>query len=150
MKQTYYPQCLGAAVSFALLLPALSVAQPNPQRVIEKLDTDGDNLISYDEYEPHPQHRRDGFDSADADSDGSLSREEMEAQLARHVDEMTARRIERFEAADLDGDGVLTEEERKRAGFDRVDANDDGYISADELEVARRARREHHRPQPNA
>ena len=148
MKQTYYPQCLGAAVSFALLLPALSVAQPNPQRVIEKLDTDGDNLISYDEYEPPRQHRRDGFESADADSDGIRSREEMEAQLARHVDEMTARRIERFEAADLDGDGLVSAEERKRAGFDRMDADGDGYISADELEAAHRARRDHDRPPP--
>jgi len=116
--------------------------------VIEQLDTDGDNLISYEEFEPPRQRGRGWFEGGDADDDGNLSREEMEAQLAKQIDEMTARAIERFEAADLDGDGLVSAEERKRAGFDRIDADGDGYISADELEAAHRARRDHHRPPP--
>jgi Ca2+-binding EF-hand superfamily protein len=148
MKQIQYPQGLRVVATLALVLPGLSVAQPDSQRVMEQLDTDGDNLISYEEFEPPRQRGRDRFEGSDTDGDGNLSREEMEAQLAKQIDEMTSRAIERFEAADLDGDGLVSAEERKRAGFDRMDADGDGYISADELEAAHRARRDHHRPPP--
>ena len=148
MKKIHYPQGLRVVATLALLLPGLSVAQPHPERVIEQLDTDGDNLISYEEFEPPHQRGRGWFEGGDTDGDGNLSREEMEAQLAKQIDEMTSRAIERFEAADLDGDGIVSAEERKRAGFDRMDADGDGYISVDELEAAHRARRDHHRPPP--
>ncbi|MEL0039440.1 MAG: hypothetical protein VW865_03390 [Halieaceae bacterium] len=148
MKKIHYPQGPRVVATLALLLPGLSVAQPDPERVIEQLDTDGDNLISYEEFEPPRQRGRGWFEGGDTDGDGNLSREEMEAQLAKQIDEMTSRAIERFEAADLDGDGLVSAEERKRAGFDRMDADGDGYISADELEAAHRARRDHHRPPP--
>ena len=148
MKQIHCPQGLRVLATLALLLPGLSLAQPSPERVIEQLDTDGDNRISYEEFEPPRQRGRDRFEGGDTDGDGNLSREEMEAQLAKQIDEMTARAIERFDAADLDDDGILSAEERKRAGFDRMDADGDGYISADELEAAHRARRDHHRPPP--
>ena len=148
MKQIHYPKGLHVVAALALLLPRLSVAQPNHERVIEQLDTDGDNLISYEEFEPPRQRGRDRFEGGDTDGDGNLSREEVEAQLAKQIDEMTARAIERFEAADLNGDGLVSAEERKRAGFDRIDADGDGYISGDELEAAHRARRDHHRLPP--
>lgn len=78
------------------------------------------------------------FATMDIDGDGEVTLSEMQAQGAA-----------RFEAADTDGDGFLTQAEleaaaRERAGdraarmLERMDANDDGKLSVDEIKAPRR------------
>ncbi len=110
---------------------------PSPDRVIKHLDKDGDNLVSYEEFEmPRRGREHSKLAAADRDGDGNVSREEMEA----HIDARAEEAMERFELADLNDDGFLTEEEIKRALFDTIDSNGDGYIDAVELGDARRSR----------
>ena len=79
------------------------------------------------------------FQELDANGDGQVTREEMQA-----------RRAERFTKADANGDGQLSVEEMQAAGqqkvndrvtkmFERNDANKDGFLSPDELPKPRRA-----------
>lgn len=112
-------------------------AQPSskPQRMINQLDTDGDDLVSLDEFEVSSRGRERGsLATADRDGDGNVSRSEMQTQ----IDERSEWAIERFELADLNDDDFLTEEEIKMAAFSRLDKNDDGYIDAEELSAARK------------
>ena len=112
-------------------------SQPSPDRVIKHLDKDGDNLVSFEEFEmPRRGRERSKLAAADRDGDGNVSREEMQA----HIDARAEEAMERFELADLNDDGFLTEEEIKRALFDTIDSNGDGYIDAVELGDARRSR----------
>lgn len=76
------------------------------------------------------------LEKVDTNQDGNITK-----------DEITSHRAEKFTSADLNGDNLITpdefeafaeaERERRMAErqarmFDRLDANDDGYISADE------------------
>jgi len=78
------------------------------------------------------------FSTLDADGNGEVS-----------MTEMQARGEARFEAADTDGDGFLTVEELEAASraqastrvermMTRMDANEDGMLSADEMTSPRR------------
>lgn len=74
IQLTCFSKTLTAAGAVLLLLPTLSWGQPKPERVIQQLDTDGDKLVSYEEFEL-PRHRGgDRFEAADADGDGNISR----------------------------------------------------------------------------
>lgn len=85
--------------------------EPSPARGL-RADADGDQRLSQAEFVGHRMAR---LTAADADRDGSVTREEMRAAAQ-------ARRAERADAR-----------------FERLDANDDGAISKTEFD----ARREH-------
>ena len=106
------------------------------------MDTDGDGLISYEEFElPEKRRSADRLEAADTDGDGNISRGEMEAQLAEHVAADTERAEERFDQADINDDGFVTPAERKQVAFEMLDENQDGYLSAEELAKARKRQR---------
>lgn len=134
----------------------------NPERIFERLDSDGDGWISEDEFVDARLDRSDrAFDRRDTNDDGLISREE--AQRRRHtqhpdIDRQAVikcvRRIvanydgtpdleDRFDHVDLNGDGYIdlyelsvAMEERAYVLFDRLDTNNNGYISLQELEEA--------------
>ena len=143
---------------FAALFTSQALAGPDGhgRMMIEHLDTDGDGLISIEEFRT-PRGRR--FEEADLDGDGIVTQAEMtqhhEARAAEHEKERLAKRDkkmarlnEHFAELDLNGDGGVTAEEAKQAIFNRLDKNGDGYISADEAKPHRdrmHDRRRHHK-----
>lgn len=87
-----------------------------------------------------PRGERMDFATLDANSDGQLSMEELQAQGQA-----------RFAAADTDGNGSLSAEELTAASegrranriermMERLDANEDGELSQEELAAAREGR----------
>jgi len=112
------------------------------KQVVRAMDTDGDGLISYEEFElPEKRRGADRLEAADTDGDGNISRAEMEAQLAEHVAADTERAEERFDRADINDDGFVTSEEREQVAFETLDENQDGYLSAEELAKVRKRQR---------
>ena len=103
------------------------------------MDADGDGLISYEEFTlPEKRRGTEQLEAADTDGDGNISRAEMEAQLAVHIEAVKQRAEDRFTRADVNGDGFVTPEERKQVAFESLDENGDGYLSAEELAGARK------------
>ena len=116
--------------------------KPSPDRMIQRLDSDGDGLVSFEEFQlPEKRRGADRLDEADADGDGNVSRAEMEAQLNAQLEAVKAKAEARFEQADSNDDGFITPEERKQVAFQMLDINDDGYLSPEELAAGKK----HHR-----
>jgi hypothetical protein len=107
--------------------------------LFKHFDTDGDGKVALADL-PAPLQAR--LKDADANADGVLTRDEMEAaRAARHA---------KMEAElDTNGDGVVSADERKagRAKFEemwtkRLDTNRDGVVSPDERKAAHEKFRE--------
>jgi hypothetical protein len=122
-------------------------------RMISKLDQNGDGLISRDEFQsPKGDPGARILERADLNDDGSVTIEEAQNAHAVHKAErkaeMTKREAEhdaRFEQmmskVDNDGDGIISPDEMRGMAFNRMDKNDDGFISADEFKSAHDRRR---------
>lgn len=110
-------------------------------QMIEKLDTDGDGQITKAEVEALKAEK---FAEADANGDGGLSLDELEAfHEAERERRMEARRQRHFERADENGDGVISMDEfdNRRGGmFERVDADGDDIITEEEIEAMKEKR----------
>ena len=116
--------------------------KPSPKQMMRALDTDGDGLISFEEFRlPDKRRGADRLEEADTDGDGNISRAEMEAQLNAHLEAVKAKAEARFEQADINDDGFVTPEERKQVAFEMLDINGDGYLSPEELAAAQKDRR---------
>ncbi len=77
-----------------------------------------------------------GKRGADANGDGVVTLEEMQAQSARH-----------FEKMDVDDNGVIDAADRKARHaqhFSKIDSNGDGQLSQEEMQAAHETRRERH------
>lgn len=112
--------------------------------MMEKLDTNGDGQISRAEVDALKAER---FSRADANSDGSLTMDEMEAfHEAERERRKEERKQRRFERRDANGDGVISADEFDSRGdrmFDRVDANDDDVITKDEMKAMKKKHGKH-------
>lgn len=149
IAQSTPPAPAGAAPSAnAAAAPADKMARPHQRhgQHLAQLDQDKDGTISRAEAASHPLLSK-GFDTADANKDGKLSKEELQAtqqaMRARHQERHEAH----FKAADKDSDGALSLQEAEAAArektarmFERLDANKDGKLTQDEM----RASRGHH------
>lgn len=109
------------------------------------IDTDSDGQISAAEA---ASAREQAFTKIDADGDGKISQEEFTAnqhkQMQRRQEAMRKRMEEHrqnraarmFDVQDSNDDGVISSEEflsRGEKRFARVDRNEDGFISRDEI-----------------
>jgi len=139
---------LTLAIAAGMALPALQAnAQdagadaPLTDRMAPEfgtLDTDGDGALTLAEMAAAAAAR---FDAADTDGDGGLSVAEIAARAdARRMDGLAAMIADN----DANGDGILQADEMQRGGrdrmarmFDRLDADDDGAVSAAEFAAAR-------------
>jgi len=146
MKRAY---ALGTAMIIALTansLPVMAQDGPGPRGPrldFATMDTDGDGKITKEEMAAAASAR---FAEADTNGDGSLSVEEMVARMEARAEERQAERIQRgaermIERMDQNDDGVLSADEMQpRNGdrmFSRLDTDEDGAISQEELEKAR-------------
>lgn len=119
-------------------------------RIIDHLDTDGDDLISLEEFHPPGDRGNKLLERADLDGDGAVTLEEVQqaasTRMAEHLKEMEAKLTE----LDADGDGTVTSDEIRAHAFSRIDENGDGFLSANEFnrvkrhERMRRHHRDHH------
>lgn len=135
--------------------------RPRPQRhaagrLIHNMDTDGDKLISQEEFiAQRTEHHDRQFDHRDINGDGLLSSDESGPRhpaLDPDIDIAAFRACiagngsnpdleeDRFSAADANGDGSLSKEEffmhlEQRAfdQFARIDADNNGQLTPEEL-----------------
>jgi Ca2+-binding EF-hand superfamily protein len=118
---------------------------------IEKMDTDGDGVITREEAQAA---RKAHMMKADANGDGAVTLEELKAYRDKMREERRENRAERrFKRMDANGDGKITADEidaMKMHRFDRIDANNDGKITKEEIEAhkakmkERRGKHRHH------
>ena len=98
----------------------------------KKLDQDSDGRISRSEWQRNEQ----AFDRMDADKDGFLSKEELRS-AAREFRGKVRKGLREMDA-DADGNISRSEWKGKEETFNRLDTNNDGLLSRDELRQARR------------
>ncbi len=87
------------------------------------------------------QRIRENAEAIDADGDGFITQEEIQAHREQRRAE---RRAERFSALDVDGDGRISLEEfvgPQLMAVELADLNGDGIVTRAERQEARRARR---------
>jgi Ca2+-binding EF-hand superfamily protein len=103
-----------------------------------EIDADGDGRVTLEEIEAHRAAR---FATLDADGNGTVSRQEFMDHAAAMAGERAGLVFDRF---DVDGDGTLTRdaiEARRGMGpdisrmFARFDADGDGAVTVEEIEA---------------
>ncbi|MGI9367533.1 MAG: EF-hand domain-containing protein [Ruegeria sp.] len=110
----------------------------------QELDADGNGEVSKAELEEHRNNRTAG---ADANGDGKISLEEMQAAAQKQAADRVAKMFERHDA---NKDGFISDDELpkpRNAGkmFDRIDADGNGAISEQEFTDAREKMGRHHK-----
>jgi Ca2+-binding EF-hand superfamily protein len=109
----------------------------DPSQIIEKRDSNGDGALSIDEV--HLSEER--FAMVDTDADGLLTREELQEGMgalkgAKRGDGKDPAQI--IQNQDSDGDGALGIDETplSQERFARIDSDEDGLITQEELQGA--------------
>lgn len=119
-----------------------------PAAMFDRVDANGDGRVTRDELDAA---RSDRFERMDANGDGLLTEAELRAFGEERAERRAARMLDRM---DEDGDGAVSSaefaalsERRAERMFERADVNGDGAIDRDEAEAMRgRFGRGHHRP----
>lgn len=110
-----------------------------PRFDLKQFDTDGDGKVSLAEIQ---QQRKAEADALDANHDGKLSFDELVAGELREVQPRIEARVKaRIEALDTDGDGMLSAAELATPPmgmrmFERLDADNDGTVTEEEMKAA--------------
>jgi Ca2+-binding EF-hand superfamily protein len=122
-----------------------------PAAVIEQLDANKDGFISKEEAAKSPRFAE-RFDAIDADKDGKVSQAELIASVKVMHEKMRDQRMSGdkngpFQKLDTDGSGTISKAEalghkRLEANFDKLDLNQDGQLSKEELRSAHQQMRE--------
>ena len=108
--------------------------QENSPDILANLDTDGDNGVSLDEF---LSGRPSGGPRGRRGPGGNDNAEPSEEQIAKRQEMMLQRATEQFNELDLDGDGLLSTMEFQEATFLSLDSDGDGVLSQDELRRGR-------------
>lgn len=123
-------------VAVALVaLPGMALAGQDGHRAqkmeqrFQQMDQDGNGLVSEQEF---ADHRAERITKADQNGDGQLSEAEFLASAQSRMQER-ARRM--FARLDQDQDGSLSGDELTAKGpmFEKLDANGDGALSLEEM-----------------
>ena len=109
--------------------------------IINRLDTDGDNLISLEEFHFPGGRGTMLLERADLNDDGKVTVEEALQASSKRMAERQKKMQAKLTEIDTNDDGVVTPEEIRTHAFNRMDGNNDGFLSAEEF---RRAK--HHQP----
>ncbi len=129
-----------AIVLSAVAITGTSVLAAGPRDrepvTFQELDANNDGQITQEEMQAHRNQR---FTQADADGDGQLSVEEMQAAAQKKANDRVTKM---FERQDANQDGFLSDDElpkprRADRMFDRIDADDSGGISEQEFADAK-------------
>lgn len=149
MKTTLLVAAIAAGVTLAATAEAREGRGGAPMPTFEELDTNADGGVTAQEIADAMQARAtEKFAETDTNGDGALSSEEMLAAADENRrDRMESRIADRIEKADTNGDGLLQADEiaaqmEDRRGpspermFNRLDANEDGSLSAEEYAEA--------------
>lgn len=137
MKHVIALTALALASASSLAFAGDNAGGPQRAAFLERLkaaDTNGDGLISRSEAAALPRLAA-HFDAIDANKDGQISFDELRAAHHAHRGGHG-----QHAKALLGPDGKVTREEfmaRAAARFDRLDANKDGVVTADELRAGR-------------
>ena len=108
--------------------------------MIKKFDTDGDSLLTREEW----KGKAEAYDKMDADRDAHVTLAELTAHLATAQDSKDGKPKdpnEMIKKMDTDGDGLLARKEWKaeKDKFDQFDANRDGSLTAEEIAAGQSA-----------
>lgn len=111
-----------------------------PEFDFAAVDADGDGKITQEEIDAFKAAK---FAEVDTNGDGTVDADELYAhQEAKRVERMKARAADMVEKLDANDDGVLSADELQRKGgdkmFDRLDRDDDGALSEEEITAMKR------------
>jgi Ca2+-binding EF-hand superfamily protein len=128
-----------AALLVGLAPLSAASAQDASGRVFQRIDANGDGVISKDEIVAARDRR---FQRLDKNRDGMIDRDEVDAArdaIMDRADAAQARLGNAWRRMDANGDGKVSEEEFRASTplFDLVDRNGDGKLSADEIALIR-------------
>lgn len=146
--------------------PAAQSVTARHEARFTQLDADGDGIVTRAEAEKGAPGMARRFERFDTDKDGAIGKDEWSRGHQAMMEQYRARREQcrqdpqecrarmqeraqaRFSQADLNGDGALSRDEAEKGvpgiahRFYRLDANQDGQVTPDELQAARKARHE--------
>jgi len=142
---------LAAALAAFCAAPLAAFAQSNDapattadthpslfDRMLKKMDTDGDGKISSVEFQAAAAAR---FNAIDTQGTGKITAEQIaNSKFAKDRDEKFAE----HEVKKIGSNGVITKDQYLAAAqsrFAKLDKNGDGYITADEMPAGRGAQR---------
>ncbi|OBQ71001.1 EF-hand domain-containing protein [Mesorhizobium erdmanii] len=130
-----------AALLMGLTPLGAAQAQDMPgQRILQRIDTNGDGAISKDEMTAARERL---FKRLDRNGDGVIDEKEIESArqaIEDRAEVAQARLANRWRRMDANGDGKVSEQEFASSMplFDLVDRNGDGKLSADEIATVRK------------
>lgn len=130
-----------AALLVGLVPLSAAQAQDMPgQRILQRIDTNGDGAISKDEMRAARERL---FKRLDRNGDGVIDEREIDSArqaIEDRAEAAQARLGNRWRRLDTNGDGKVSEQEFASSMplFDFVDRNEDGRLSADEIATIRK------------